>query len=229
MVSDFAYLRGIKLMYHILAIISKEQIVINIFSATAIITGSILGGICSWIVTKKSLFKNEEIQNRLADETRKLQKEKETEIVKENAAIIRLDICTVLFQGIKTLRMSDNYREKLYTIPMNHDYSNAVASLQKHFELREVSYIYQLYGIIEKLNYDIMNLKYFNDDDYKVIIKDYEILLESLYGGKYKEVLKFNIESITYDELWNNEYIKSGYRNVLDKLNKVCDLGNCDL
>ena len=215
-------------MYHILAVISKEQIVMNIFSATAIITGSILGGVCSWIVTKKSLFKNEEIQNRLAEETRKSQKERETEIVKANAAIIRLDICTVLFQGIKTLRMTDNYSEKLYTIPMNHNYSSAVASLQKHFQLREVSYIYQLYGIIEKLNYDIRNLKYFNDDDYKLIIKDYEVLLQSLYGNNYKEVLNLDIESISYDELWDNEYIKPGYKNVLDKLNKVCDFGNCD-
>ena len=215
-------------MFHVLAIISKEQILLNSISATAIITGSILGGVCSWIVTKKSLCKNEEIQNRIAEETRKFQKENETEIIKENASIIRLDICTVLFQSIRTLRDSANYREQLYTIPMNHNYSSAVASLQKNFKLRELSYIYQLYGIIEKLNYDIRNLKYFNDEDYKLIIKDYEILLESLYGDNYKEVLKFNIETISYDELWNNEYVKFGYKNVLDKLNKVCELGVSD-
>ena len=207
-----------------MALVLKEPILLSIISATAIITGSILGGVCSWIITKKSLCKNEEIQNRIAEKTRKFQKDKEAEIVKENAAIIRLDICTVLFQGIKTLRASANYREKLYTIPMNHDYSRAVASLQKNFQLRELSYIYQLYGIIEKLNYDIRNLKYFNDEDYKLIIMDYEILLQSLYGDNYKEVLKLNIENISYDELWKNEYVKLGYKNVLDKLNKICNL-----
>ena len=210
-------------MFCELAIVLKEPVLMTIISATAIITGSILGGMCSWIITKKSLGKNEEIQNKIAEKTIKFQKDKEAEIVKENATIIRLDICTVLFQSVKTLRNSDNYKEKLYTIPMNHDYSRAVASLQKNFELRELSYLYQLYGIIEKLNYDIRNLKYFNDDDYKLIIKDYEILLQSLYGDNYKEVLKLNIETVSYEELWNNDYVKLGYKNVLDKLNKICD------
>jgi hypothetical protein len=213
-------------MFHELAIIAKESILMPYISAVAIIAGSMLGGVCSWIVTKKSLCKNEEIQNRIAQETRKFQNEKETEIVKQNAAIIRLDICTVLFQGIRTLRISGDYREKLYTIPMNHDYSRTVASLQKDFELRELSYIYQLYGIIEKLNYDIRNLRYFNDEDYKLIIMDYEFLLQNLYGDNYKKILQLNIDSVSYDELWNNEYIKLGYKNVLDKLNKVCDFGN---
>jgi len=210
-------------MYCELAIVLKEPVLMTIISATAIITGSILGGMCSWIITKKSLGKNEEIQNKIAEKTIKFQKDKEAEIVKENATIIRLDICTVLFQSVKTLRNSDNYKEKLYTIPMNHDYSRAVASLQKNFKLRELSYLYQLYGIIEKLNYDIRNLKYFNDEDYKLIIKDYEILLQSLYGDNYKEVLKLNIETVSYEELWDNDYVKLGYKNVLDKLNKVCD------
>jgi len=211
-------------MYCELAIVLKEPVLMTIISATAIITGSILGGMCSWIITKKSLGKNEEIQNKIAEKTIKFQKDKEAEIVKENAAIIRLDICTVLFQSVKTLRNSDNYKEKLYTIPMNHDYSRAVASLQKNFKLRELSYLYQLYGIIEKLNYDIRNLKYFNDEDYKLIIKDYEILLQSLYGDNYKEVLKLNIETVSYEELWDNDYVKLGYKNVLDKLNRICDL-----
>jgi len=211
-------------MYCELAIVLKEPVLMTIISATAIITGSILGGMCSWIITKKSLGKNEEIQNKIAEKTIKFQKDKEAEIVKENATIIRLDICTVLFQSVKTLRNSDNYKEKLYTIPMNHDYSRAVASLQKNFKLRELSYLYQLYGIIEKLNYDIRNLKYFNDEDYKLIIKDYEILLQSLYGDNYKEVLKLNIETVSYEELWDNDYVKLGYKNVLDKLNRICDL-----
>ena len=210
-------------MYCELAIVLKEPVLMTIISATAIITGSILGGMCSWIITKKSLGKNEEIQNKIAEKTIKFQKDKEAEIVKENATIIRLDICTVLFQSVKTLRNSDNYKEKLYTIPMNHDYSRAVASLQKNFKLRELSYLYQLYGIIEKLNYDIRNLKYFNDEDYKLIIKDYEILLQSLFGDNYKEVLKLNIETVSYEELWDNDYVKLGYKNVLDKLNKICD------
>lgn len=196
----------------------------SIISATAIITGSILGVVCSWIITKKTLSKNEEIQSRKTEEIRKFEKYKEAEIVKENAAIIRLDICTVLFQSIKTMRIPAEYRGKLYTIPMNHDYSRTVASLQKDLQLRELSYLYQIYGIIEKLNYDIRNLRYFNDEDYKLIVMDYEIFLQSLYGDNYNEVLKLNIENISYDQLWNNDYVKLGYRNVLDKLNKICDL-----
>ena len=210
-------------MFHELTIILKEPILLNLISAIAIITGSLLGAACSWIITKKSLCKQEEIQNRVVEKTRELQRDKEAEIVKENAAIIRLDICTVLFQSIRTLKISTNYKEKLYTIPMNHDYSRSVVSLQKNLKLRELSYLYQLYGIIEKLNYDIRNLKYFNDEDYKLIIKDYELFLRSLYGDNYKEILKLNIENISYDELWNNEYVKLGYKNVLDKLNKMCD------
>ena len=51
-------------------------------------------------------------------------------------------------------------------------------------------------------------------------------MLESVYGDNYKEILKLDIEAISYEELWNNNYIKLGYRNVLDKLNKVCDLND---
>ena len=211
-------------MFYELAIVLKEPTIMTMITATAIFTSSILGAICSFIVTKKSLGKNEEIQNRISEETRKFQNEKDYKNLKENAVIIRLDICTVLFQSIKTLRISASSREKLYTIPMNHDYSRAVASLQKDFSLRELSYIYQLYGIIEKLNYDIKNLKYSNNEDYKHIIMDYEILLQTIYGDNYKEILKLNIKNISYDQLWNNEHIKLGYKNVLDKLNKVCDL-----
>lgn len=211
-------------MFYELAIVVREPTLLTMITATAIITSSILGAMCSWIVTKKSLCKNEEMQNRISEETRKYQNDKDYKSYKENAVIIRLDICTVLFQSIKTLRISAGSREKLYTIPMNHDYSKAVASLQKNFTLRELSYIYQLYGMIEKLNYDIKNTKYLNDKDYKHIIMDYEILLESIYGDNYKEILKLDIENISYDELLNNEHIKLGYKNVLDKLNKVCDL-----
>jgi len=210
-------------MFYELAIVLKEPTIMTIITATAIITSSILGAMCSFIVTKKSLCKNEEIQNRIAEESRKFQNDKDYKNYKENAVIIRLDICTVLFQSIRTLRVSANCREKLYTIPMNHDYSRTVASLQKDFKLRELSYIYQLYGTIEKLNYDIKNLKYFNEEDHKHIIMDYEILLQSVYGDNYKEILKLNVDKISYEELWNNEYIKLGFKNVLDKLNKVCD------
>ena len=55
-----------------------------------------------------------------------------------------------------------DYKNKIsiYPIPMNSNYARAIVALAKEFSLKEMSYIYQLYGIIEKLNNDTKGYHY---------------------------------------------------------------------
>lgn len=217
-------------MPSILGVLSQEAILTSTISATAIITGSIVGGICSWLISKKSLYRNERIQHQIAEESREFEKRHKMKRVYENACIIRLDICTAMFQTIRSLKNSSrpeiNYISYFIPVPFNNSYSSAVASLENYFDLKELSYIYQLYSIIEKLNYDIKNMKYNNNDDIELMKFDNEMFLRKLYADNYKRVLNLDIEKISYPELYDNDLIKSGYRNVLTRLDEICCQGS---
>lgn len=196
--------------------IIPEKFLTPAISAAAILTGSIIGGIWSWITTKKNI----EVENKIVEDNRKYDNLEKTNKICENINIIRLDICNAIFQSIRTLKCYDEENnENKYPIPINKDYSRVVASITSLFNLKEMSYIYQLYGIMETLNKHIKNLNY-NEVGYNLIKKDCELLLKKLYGQNLQKILQFDIEMVTYEQLYNNEFIKIGYREVLQKLDE---------
>lgn len=202
----------------------SEKFLPTIISAIAIILGSIVGGICSWIVTQKATYKTIEEQHRIVSENRKCEELERRNKVCENATIIRLDICTALFQSIRLIKGIEKEEELLtIPIPMNKEYSKAVASLKNDFTLKEMSYIYQLYGIIEKLNSDIHNIDFNSKENYTILKLNYEIFLKKLYGINYRKVVEIDIEKVAYNELYNNSIIKVGYKNILSKLDEFCE------
>lgn len=194
-----------------------------VISSIAIIVGAVLGGIFSWLVTKNSICKNVQFQKKLAKERRMYCEMNKKKMVNEYANIIRLDICTALFMSIRCLK---DYGEKgetrIYPLPMNSNYANAVSFLKWDFDLKELSYIYQLYGIIEKVNYDFKNTHGFQEHFNDIIIGDSELILKKVYGNNMKSILDARIDQVRYEELFNNDIIKPGYRKVLQKLNNLC-------
>jgi hypothetical protein len=200
-----------------------ETLITSIISAVSILSGSIVGGICSYLVSKKTMGRTEKIRTRMLEENLKYEERKRLRRVCEYAGIIRLDICTALFQSIRSLKSVDCDKASfIYPIPINRNYSVSVSMLEEYFPLKELSYIYQLYGIIEKLNNDIKNFNINEKVDCEVLRQDYEMFLTKLYGDNFKAVINFDIDKVTYNELYDNELIKAGYRNVLLKLDEVC-------
>lgn len=200
----------------ILLEIIPEKFLIPAISAAAILTGSTIGGIWTWITAKKNI----EVENKIVEDNRNYDNLEKINKICENINIIRLDICNAMFQSIRTLKYYDEENNKnKYPIPINKDYSRVVASITSQFDLKEMSYIYQLYGIMETLDKHMKNINY-NDEGYDLIKKDCELFLQKLYGQNFHKILQFDIERVTYEQLYNNELIKIGYRKVLQKLDE---------
>lgn len=200
-----------------------EYIITSVISSISIVIGAVIGGVFSWIITKKSTDKTIEVQNKIVEDNRKYSDGIRIKKSREYANIIRLDICTALFICIRTLKTLVN-RENvdIYPIPMDKNYSSGVAYLIADFELKELSYIYQLYGIIEKLNKDATNIDYFDKKSFHIVKNDIELFLKKVYGNSFMKILDVNIDEIRYEQLYDNELAKIGYRKVLKKLDTIC-------
>ncbi|MGH4051301.1 MAG: hypothetical protein ACREVX_08100 [Clostridium sp.] len=192
-----------------------------IISSVSIIIGAILGGIFSWLINKNSTGKVLDTQSKTEKANRQYQDQLNSLRISEYATIIQLDICTTLYQSIRMLKeFNAENKIGIYPIPMNSNYAQAIVALSKEFSLKEMSYIYQLYGIIEKLNNDTKGYHY--DEKHSSLIKeDYIIFIKKLYGINFSKALDFNIDIVTYEDLYNNEIIKLGYKNVLIKLDII--------
>jgi hypothetical protein len=200
-----------------------EYIITSIISSISIVVGAVIGGVFSWIVTKKSTDKTIEVQNKIVEDNRKYSEKVRTRKNQEYANIIRLDICTALFNSIRILKaINENKKIDIYPIPMDKYYSSGIAYLKSEFELKEMSYIYQLYGVIEKLNRDTSDVNYTNESSISMIKKDFDMLLRKVYGENSENILKVDIENVSYEQLYDNKLIKTGYREVLKKLDEIC-------
>lgn len=209
-------------MYEFLEGLSREQLFASTISTIAIISGAIIGGICSWIVNKKSICRTEEIQHKILEDRIKYEENIRLRDIRENAGLISLDICTAIFQSIRSMQAQTlQSRSDIYPIPVHSEYSSSLISLRDYLDLKELSYIYQLYGIIDKLNHDIKNHNYMNKEKYNLIMKDYEMLITKLYGGNINDILNVDIDIMTYDAIYNNNLIKAGYKNILAKLENI--------
>lgn len=209
-------------MFELLEGLSREQVFASTISTIAIISGSLIGGICSWVVNKKSICRTEKIQQKILEDRIRYEESNKHKDVSENASLVSLDICTAIFQSIRSMKEHTiNKGTDIYPIPIHSSYPNSVISLRAYLDLKELSYIYQLYGIIDKLNYDIRNCNYLNKDNYDLIIKDYEMLIRKLYGENIIDILAVDIDKMTYEAIYLNNFIKTGYKNVLMKLEGI--------
>ncbi|WP_138209335.1 hypothetical protein [Hathewaya histolytica] len=202
-----------------------EHLVTTFISAAAIIIGTLIGGWFSWLTSKKTTQKNIEEQYKILEVNRAYEEKCREKKLSQDANIVRLDICTSIFQSIRTLKdAKEDDLDTPYPIPINKNYASSVSMLSGDYSLREISYIYQLYGIIEKLNYDILNSDFYTQDSKDKLMVIYEDLLKKIYGNQYVEILKIDIDKVTYKEIYNNDYIKKEFKKVLEKLDKLCTL-----
>ena len=189
-------------------------IVTSIISAISIIIGSLVGAYCSWIINKN-------MHNKEIEDQQKIFKE-----VCNNANVIRLDIATSLFQSIRSIQNTEEEKKYLYLLPINKNYSASVASLSDKYSLKELSYLYQLYGIIEKVNRDIYSWNTSDNYAYERVKKGFNCILYKIYGDNVDKILKVDADKISYNELYNNEYIRESYKNLLSKLDDLCLVEN---
>lgn len=194
----------------------------SIISAVSILVGSLIGSYFSWITAKKTNCESIKEQYRILEENRKYDLYHRGKGVALSANVIRLDIANAIFQSIKFYKYyNENKKTSFYSVPSTKDYSSHVASLSDKFSIKELSYIYQLYGVIDRLNF--ISIKYVEYDE-NIILEAYVSFLEKLYGKEYGEVIKLNDKKLSYEDLYNSRFMKKGYTNVLRKLDNICNI-----
>jgi len=201
----------------------------SIISAISIIVGSLLGAFCSYIISRKMYEKQMQAEHKRIEENRSYEEGLRCKEICNNAHVIRLDIATAIYQSIRSLRNKEEEKKYLYILPLNKEYSKAVASLSDRFDLKELSYLYQLYGIIEKVNKDIHNWNIGDESSYGNVEIGLKSILYKIYGENSNNIILFEPDNVSYDELYQNNYIREPYRELLSKLDKLCDLENYQL
>lgn len=201
-------------------------IITSIISAISIIVGSLVGAFFSYIINKTMYNKQINHEKLITDENRRFEEGFKLKELCDNANVIRLDISTAIYQSIRTIRLCEHEDKYLFLLPINKNYSNAIATLNHKFSLKELNYIYMIYGIIEKVNKDIYNISLGDMENYKNIEVELTAMLYHIYGDNYIDILNVDIEKIPYVELYDNELIKPQYRDILKKLDYICVFDN---
>lgn len=194
----------------------------SIISAVSVLVGSLIGSYFSWVIAKRTNNESIKEQHKILEENRKYDLYHRGKDMVLSANIVRLDIANAIFQSLRFCKYY-NKHDKIccHSVPSTKDYSSHVASLADKFSIKELSYIYQLYGIIDRLNY--LSLGYGKYDD-NIVLEAYISLLTKLYGSEYEVILKLNEKDLSYKELYNSRFMKKGYTNVLRKLDDICNI-----
>ncbi|MGL4569605.1 MAG: hypothetical protein ACRCVJ_00900 [Clostridium sp.] len=196
-------------------------VITSIISACSILAGSAMGAWFSWLINNKMHMRKMKEEHDLIEDNRKYEEKYKIKETCANANSIRLDVCTAIYQSIRVLKNKDIV-DFIYPIPINKNYACAVASLSDKYTIKELSYIYQLYGIIERVNYDMLHIKNKDTNESGSLKNGFEFILKKIYGVNYTKVIEFDIDNITYKNLCENEYIKYGYKHILSELNYIC-------
>ena len=201
------------------------QVITSIISAISIIVGSLLGALSSYLISnkmyKKQITHEEEIENskKMYDKTIR------SKYICDYAKAIRLDISNAIFQSIRSLK-SINEGKNIYLLPVNHNYSSLISSLNHLFSLRELSEIYQLYVIIEKVSNDIYYQNNTDNINYETIKKGFISILYKIYGENYDKILLIDPNAVSYFELEESTYIENTFKDILVKLDSYCVIEN---
>lgn len=205
----------------------SDNLITTLISGSAIIIGSLIGASFSWMTNKKITTKSIKEQYKLQEVNRRYEESYKNKELCTYANIVRLDICTAIFQSIRTLQNKDEM-SYIYILPISNEYQKAVASLSYKYNLKELSYIYQLYGIIDKVNKDVYEWKYGDKEGYEYIQNGLKDILRKLYGANYNKIIKTDIDKLSYEDLYNNDLIKEGFKEVLKVLDYICYIENIE-
>ena len=176
---------------------------------------------CSYVISNKINNKQIEHQNNIARQNHDHEEYNRLTKLMYNANMVRLDIATALFHSIRNLKESlpNKY---LYIIPINKNYYNIIESLSSKLSFTELSDLYQLYAILEKVNKDIYSYNLNLEEDINNLKVGFDTILYKVYGERYKEVIKVDVDKISFEQLIDNNLILENYKNILSKLNIIC-------
>ena len=192
-------------------------------SALSILLSSILSAYCTWRITLKNTRINLEEQKKILRENMEYDRNYQVKRLSEHANILRLDICTALYQSLRLLK-AYQAGEHVYStlLPLNKNYPTMLAALSHNYQLEELSYIYQLYGIIETINESSLKKGEASKENNSAAIKSHELLVRRLYGDNYPKIIAMDMEAASYIELYDNGYMCIKYREILKKLDTLC-------
>ncbi|NMI03202.1 hypothetical protein HF638_04405 [Paenibacillus sp. SZ31] len=195
----------------------------NIIIASLGLVGAMIGGFLSYKASKSATQDSIKAQSEIYNKTRELENRRIFENKRTSAKIIYIDFLNAIDEGLNIVK--EQKRQHVgrapNLLPMNTAYSSIIVSLSEELNPEELSVINRLYGIMEKVRHDILNLDYILGT-YDHIEFDYRILLVEVFGNNYKEMIETNLEYITRDLIV--EKIDREYKKVFEKLRVLGEL-----
>jgi hypothetical protein len=185
------------------------------------LVGSAIGGIASYLGSKKAAKVNIDAQQRVLNEEKIKEKEEQEQILRTSARIIYIDIFTVLKEiiRIQTKIQKPNIGSAPEGISISRNYSEHIANLSGDFQLEQLVLINKLYGLVWRLQQDILRLNYITDD-YNAIRFSVNIIGVELFGANFFSIL----DEIEYDNLDDRKIIsrmEPQYYGLLDSLKGI--------
>lgn len=185
------------------------------------LVGSAIGGIASYLGSKKAAKVNIDAQQRVLNEEKIKEKEEREQILRTSARIIYIDIFTALKEiiRIQTKIQKPNIGNAPEGISISRNYSEHIANLSGDFQLEQLVLINKLYGLVWRLQQDILRLNYITDD-YNAIRFSVNIIGVELFGANFFSIL----DEIEYDNLDDRKIIsrmEPQYYGLLDSLKGI--------
>lgn len=185
------------------------------------LVGSAIGGIASYLGSKKAAKVNIDAQQRVLNEEKIKEKEEQEQILRTSARIIYIDIFTALKEiiRIQTKIQKPNIGSAPEGISISRNYSEHIANLSGDFQLEQLVLINKLYGLVWRLQQDILRLNYITDD-YNAIRFSVNIIGVELFGANFFSIL----DEIEYDNLDDRKIIsrmEPQYYGLLDSLKGI--------
>lgn len=185
------------------------------------LVGSAIGGIASYLGSKKAAKVSIDAQQRVLNEEKIKEKEEQEQILRTSARIIYIDIFTVLKEiiRIQTKIQKPNIGNAPEGISISRNYSEHIANLSGDFQLEQLVLINKLYGLVWRLQQDILRLNYITDD-YNAIRFSVNIIGVELFGANFFSIL----DEIEYDNLDDRKIIsrmEPQYYGLLDSLKGI--------
>lgn len=202
----------------------NNQILTSLISAISIITGSLLGAFSTYIISDK-MYKKECLDNDKKEKISRLYHSRiRNKIICDNVCQIRLDIANSIYQSIRNIRNNTNSNTKniSYLIPISKNYGSIIASLNHLFSLKELSDIYQLYAIIDKVSISMKSDK-LNDND---LLSGFISILYKIYGNNYNKIIQLDPDTVEYNKLISTNYVTHSFNSIFYKIEKYCKLDN---
>lgn len=193
------------------------------FTAGIGLIGAVIGGCFSYIGSKSATEDSIKAQTKIYEHTRELEKRKVYENRRTAAKIIYIDFLNAIFEGFNVVKEQKRQYVGLLPnlLPMNTGYSAVIVSLSGDFNSNDLALINKLYGIMEKIRYDIMQLDYLKGRIDHIRF-GYHILLVEVFGDKYQEMMQSGLDLITKDFIV--EQLDRKYKALFESLRSIGEL-----